>query len=324
MRQASLLLILTMGLVAAAGCTRTIYLEQETAPGSVPTGSVPTASVARPTAPPAPQAPKRPAPAVGVVRPAEQVVESGGVALPPEKAVEIRRRFAEAYAAKDSPRMAVYLNRGLSDEVRQWVIANWRISSGESSHALDIVQTGAATAVRERDAATEAGRSANAVHAGLGGADIPVTDRWIWTFEDGFRGPFESVGKVIDRALIMRNVAAASGLQGEVTAPISVKQTEMEALGKYADILIEVRMARDDIGAVARAEAKEVATGVSLGRVTTATWGDLNRTVTSTRTVATESGYRDVVETVSVPPTLEDIAKRLALELMDKLAAKWE
>jgi hypothetical protein len=153
---------------------------------------------------------------------------------------------------------------------------------------------------------------------------MSVSERWLWSFEDGFRSPFEDVGKVVDRAIILRAMGAATGKQSDIRATVSVKQTEMDALSKLADVLIEVRIAKDASGVLFRAEAKETRTGISLGRVTSADWGDMARTTTVTKVISTDSGYKTVQTSETTYPPVSAIARRLSIELMEKLASRWE
>jgi hypothetical protein len=240
-------------------------------------------------------------------RPA-QLVRSGGIQLSDEDIERAKSHFSQAYAARGKPRLAFYLNRGLSPEVREWLTDHWQIASGEANDkGLSV-----------------GGLSTTVHHDGLGGDDVAATDAWLWEFEDGFRRPFEELAQVVDRTVMMRNVAAESGQQADIRATISVKQVETDALTKYADVLIEVRMADDANGVVFRAEAKDIKSSASLGRVTSVAWGDLTERLTSNHTIATDSGYENVSETITRYPPVAAIAQRLSIELMGDMAEHWD
>ena len=86
-------------LVLLSGCVKTVYLEQET-----PAGAVPRARVEPP--------PSLEQGLQGAYAANTMVEEGAGVEA-------VAERFRGAYLKAQQPRMAVYLNRALSDEVRE-------------------------------------------------------------------------------------------------------------------------------------------------------------------------------------------------------------
>ncbi len=103
-------------LFAFCGCARTVYMDDETPPGQVP--------------PPAP--PRIPPPREPQIEPPQRDTSSEARHLDragpdleddmyaPDLSAGTIERFKIAYAGKNSPRIAVFLNRQLSDEVREW------------------------------------------------------------------------------------------------------------------------------------------------------------------------------------------------------------
>ncbi len=215
-------------------------------------------------------------------------------------------RFQKAYDASGKPRIAVFLNRALSDEVRDWAMddgwvfyaettgkGGWR---GEGYYVEPVDESGARPSPREY---------------------------WMWAFEDGFIEPFTETGaKLIDRATILRLTAAQEqGKQGTLR-PLAPKKVETNALVGYADIFIEVLISTDPkslFGHVFKATAKEVKTGRLLANVTSVSW---ERDAAQEEYVGTPHGYKKVKKTAK-PPKLQETARTLALETLSAVARTW-
>ncbi len=141
----------------------------------------------------------------------------------------IGKTFARAYVAAGKPRLVVYLNRELSDEVREWVTDTRELSViGSPSAGKAFIQQGlSATQVRDHND-TDAS---------------PDTD-WQWQFEEAVLEPLLNHGvRIVDRTLINRTVAAKLD-QSDSTKPLALKQIEMNALSQFADLLVEIRINR--------------------------------------------------------------------------------
>jgi len=214
-------------------------------------------------------------------------------------------RFEKAYKAAGRPRIAILLNRSLSDEVRDWAMddgwvfyaettgkGGWR---GEGYYVERVNETGARPSPREY---------------------------WMWAFEDGFTKPFvESDATLIDRATILRLTAAKEQGSLGTLRPLAAKKIEMDALTGYADVFVEVLISTDPssvYGSVFKATAKEVKTGKVLANVTSASW---ERDATQEEYIGAEHGY--VKARRCKPPKLQLTARTLALETMSAMARMW-
>jgi hypothetical protein len=297
------------------GCT---YVEQPTPPGQVAPLPPPPARVepvkpyrnpnVQPTAPP-------PEPVASA-----QATGTGQAQAGPLMSPAAQKEFDRVYRKKDSPRLAIFLNRSLSDEVREWRTTDRAVLSVKGE------------CTRQEGDRTE-------TYKGPGGASAygqtHISDRartspgeaWMWRFEEGFLGPFLDIGaKIIDRATIMRLTAAASGRQGSAYDPIAVKKIEMDSLTGKADLFIEILIRRapnSTLGYEFKASAKEVNTGLIRANVTTLDWN--YGIETREKVVATSTGYKFVEdEDASRLPEINIVSRDLALALMRSLAANWQ
>jgi len=145
----------------------------------------------------------------------------------------------------------------------------------------------------------------------------------MWAFEDGFLQPLTDANvKIVDRATIMRLVAADEQDKGGALAPLAVKQIEVDALRGYADIFIELLITaspKAQYGYAFKATAKDVKTGTLIANVTSVNWKYLPER--ERKILAGRSDYQVVVERKL--PTLDDVASTLALELMSSMVRHW-
>lgn len=315
MKTTSLLIVLSVVGLCLVGCTTVRYMETETPPGQIP--APPPAPIAPPHqssyVPPAPsqQGPEFVSNASGMR--AETTLE----VYTSDLSAGTITRFRAAYGAKKNPRIAVLLNRQLSDEVREWVTDSRLVLAGGYSETK--------TVAGEKTEQTEAtgGISGYSQQQAESGARPSPNERWMWAFEDGFIQPFlQSGAKMVDRATIVRLAAASSGQQGSAYAPISVKKVEMNALKGYADIFVEILVSRSPsslYGYEFKASAKEVNTGIIIANVTSLRWRPEDRK--QREVYATSQGY-EVVDSVKIPP-VEDIASDLSLDFMNALTRAW-
>ena len=318
MKTTSLLIVLSVAVLCLGGCRTVRYLETETPPGQVP---------APPPAPIAPIAPPQQssyvAPAQGQQGP-EFVGDASGMraettreAYTSDLSAGTMARFRAVYGAKKDRRIAVLLNRQLSDEVREWVTDSRLVLAGGYSKTMTV--SGEKT---EQTDVTAGISGYSQQHTDTGARPSP-NERWMWAFEDGFIQPFlQSGAKMVDRATIVRLAAASSGQQSSAYAPMSVKKVEMDALKGYADIFVEILISRSPsslYGYEFKASAKEVNTGIIIANVTSLRWRpeDGKRR----EIYATSQGY-EVVDSVRIPP-VEDIASDLSIDLMNALASAW-
>jgi len=315
-------LFLVLILVFAFGCSKkVVYMETDTPPGQVP-----------PPPPPPPPPPSQPAPP-----PEQQSYEPGMEASRPGDVASFERsrmapedapprhelsagtmeRWRELYNKKEKPRIAVFLNRELSDEVREWVTDSRAVISAEARKTR--TKDGSKT---ETDASGGVSAYSQTHDEQLG--RVAPRERWMWAFEDGFLEPFLSSGtRMVDRATIMRLTASASGNQGSAYSPMTVKKVEMDALKKHADLFVEILVTRSPsslYGYEFKAVAKEVKTGIISANVTSLRWRPEERRRTDV--MATSQGY-EIVETVEIPP-VHEISTDLALDLMNAFIRNWE
>jgi hypothetical protein len=243
-------------------------------------------------------------------------------------------RFGAAYAAAKKPRIAIYLNRVLSDEVREWITPSRIVISGKGeevsvgSGATIVIPSGA---VVETAPGAKANGSGDAERGVAAYRQTHTEDQhrekpeevWMWQFEDNFLQPLLKAGAIlVDRATILRLVAAASGTQSDAYMLEAVKQTEMRALVDHADILVELLVTRDHVspsGYAFRATAKDTRTGMIVGSVTKT--GRDYRYEKSFEAVAGPAGYE--IERGSGALILENISQELAIDLMNSMSHTW-
>ena len=318
-----------VSILGMGGCTQ--YLEEETPPVEV-SSAQPIPAANRGSAPPAGAARAAPAgssyspyigkPLSGAVQPVTEETYAGSIA-----------RFRELYQAAESPRVAVYFNRALSDEVREWrtpgreVIAGVgeRVSVGGGPTVVTpqgtVVEGGGTTV----EGSTDTNRGVTTYsqqHVEQARRQDPE-EAWMWRFEDNFLQPFMKAGaKTVDRATILRLVAASNANSSDPYSVTSVKSIEMKALGDLADVFVEILIRRDHAspsGYAFRATAKETRTGIVVGSATKT--GRDYRYEKSYEVVSTESGYE--LNRSSAALVLENVSQELAIDLMNSMANSW-
>lgn len=330
-----------------SSCVTRVFEEEIT-----PAGSVPQAEMAPDAR--APLGRSSPAGAIGRSTPSSGQVDVGQYGAEKkadlDKHLEIVRRFATAYQAAGAPRIAVFLNRELSADVREWRSDGRLVISGAGSLKAEAAAVGASHATAPGTSATSvAGEGAIVEGQSDGdGASIAAqqfqyedvrsapSEEWMWKFEEGFLRPLiEANAKMIDRATIMR-LSADYEVVDDKHNPASVKKVEIDALKNHAEIYVELLVtasSESPYGYVFRCVAKEVDTGIIVTNVTSipieeprlvATMGGVaerQRAAGTTREiiVETEEGFEVQVD---VPP-LRVASESLALEMMTSLAQRW-
>jgi hypothetical protein len=225
--------------------------------------------------------------------------------------------FERIYAANKHPRIAVFLNRSLSDEIREWQSDSRVVISEEKYKEKSNTKQEKESSLKKDATSVSIEKSTDSKNR-ISSPD----EQWMWSFENGFMQPFmQAKAKLIDRATILRLIATKTDKKIDAQS-ISVKQAEMEALKGYADIFVEILVSRAPsslYGYELKATAKEVNTGRIIANVTSLRWKESD--LRKRRVIATEKGYK-VVEQKLLPP-LEDIASNLAIELMNALIQTW-
>jgi hypothetical protein len=228
--------------------------------------------------------------------------------------------FDRAYKAAGSPRLAVFFNRTLSDEVREWrtdirgvVAISGDVTASDGEKRSTFKGPGGISAYAQTHVENDTLRA------------YPADESWKWRFEQGFLDPLiDARARVVDRATIMRLEAAASGRQGSAYNPMAVKKVEMDALLGKADLFVEILVQRDpqsDVGYVFKATAKEVKTGFVLANVTSLDW---DYRPVQKKIIATDRGYEITSEPLDAQlPGIDVVADDLSLALMRSLANRW-
>lgn len=318
--------------------SNTVYLEQST-----PAGAVPPPRPVKPIVSPAPEA--------STVRP---VVEP---AVTPTPGVEFdlaRRDFEQAYRRAGSPRLAVYFNRELSDEVREWIpddavtqvstyhethrqsasgSGEFKIrgqgelqpprGSKEPAQPFSIDASGHGSGRMQAQSETRAESSDTVLRQAYigptGGREDP-REAWKWEFEDTLTNKLLSArANLVDRAMIFRLMAKNSPQNFGLSGSISTNINEISALEKYADILVEMLVTEAPGTAVGydfRATAKEVKTGRLVG--TAYVRGSESLQAPQSRIVAGPNGYQR--ETIRQVPTVYDVSSLLATRLLRSMS----
>ncbi|MFQ5417323.1 MAG: hypothetical protein ACE5FL_09785 [Myxococcota bacterium] len=246
---------------------------------------------------------------------------------------EILDEFKSAYRAIGSARLSIYLNRKLSDDVREWNVV-LGITRAES-------EATARTSDETAELTEQMGSGEMQIHSGPApdGSRSSPRETWMWEFEHGFMKPFlETRCRLIDRATILRLTAADAVRPGEEYAIPATKRIETQALRGHVDVFIELlvtRSASSPHGYEFRATAKEVDKGQILADVTSL--GRESRRVIRVRgdgyeivpgrsrpsareLFVTDHGY----EVVDKLPTVGEASRELALQLMQELAYSWQ
>ncbi|MFQ5353110.1 MAG: hypothetical protein ACE5D3_08555, partial [Candidatus Binatia bacterium] len=228
--------------------------------------------------------------------------------------------FRGIYGEKGRPRVAVFLNRELSDDVRDWSVAGRAVVAFDGHETRQ--RPGAPEATSEKFNGAVGIAAVVEEEAGDSGKrDLGAGEAWSWAFEDGFVQPLLQAGvRVVDRATIVRLAGAES--THSATQPAPAKKIEINALKEHADIFIEVLIARSPFstnGFEFKATAKEVQSGLVLANVTSMNWAAharRGRTI-----VATADGYK--VARQLAPRDAGVVASHLAIDLVSELARTW-
>lgn len=233
----------------------------------------------------------------------------------PGVSAEKINRFSSAYRHAGRPRIAVFFNRSLSDEVREWQTDSRSVVSGSGE---TITKTDATTKTVKGPVSRYEQK-----HLGLGGDRGQTAETDMWVIENEFSQPLLQSGAIlIDRATILRLTASKRG-EDNAYEPVAVKKIEMDALLNKADIFIEILLLRtksNPPGFEYRAVAKEVKTGRILANVTSL---QKDKKEPRKKIIASERGYEIVADTHGDVFDSKDGARFLAAGMMDSLATIW-
>ncbi len=265
--------------------------------------------------------------------------------------------FKLAYKRAGSPRIAVFWNRELTDQLSQWYADKRVVRTSEQAghvdarrdppkaaaapgynrsvrggaHALEaqyFADCQAALKERGADGSSKRGYAPELCYEVLQ-RPAPTGDDMggkakEFEFSAGFMDPFIGVSaKMLDRAAIMRIVQRNNARRaGTELVPDSVT-VETDALIGYADYVAEVVYSSDpqsQLGVEFLVSVKQVASGrVAAMFRTDATPADLPPP--STRWAATASGFEQRTTYASASP--RQVGEQLALETMEALSRAW-
>ena len=228
------------------------------------------------------------------------------------------KRFSDSYKSQHSPKLAIFLNRTLSDDVREWTTSERSVIAGSGS-----VTSSSETPLRYRE---ETVKGPVAVYRqqenGVQEARDNTSESYLWELEAGFMQPFLNAGaKLVDRATILRLVSKNSD-QGIAHEVIETKKNEMNALLNHADIYIEILVTRTHSAPGAyefKAVAKEVKTGRVLG-IASSLDRDMEKE-RSRKIVTTSEGYKIV--DAPKKAKVKNVSSDVALELMNSMVTGW-
>lgn len=245
-------------------------------------------------------------------------------------------RFASAYVAAGSPRVAILYNQTFSNQIQSWTMESKNVfqefsgvnveAQGSSVTAVDTSSGGGISATQSSGSVTGAkvdrAESFNE-YRGASGRRGFSSEYAQWTFEEGFTKPFLAAGvKVVDSSLIMHTTGRNEGAAAE-KQHISDVNLNVDSIKQHADWVVEVLMAPDGrsaTGYLFRATVKRLSDGQVLGSAMTSL-DDFKRTREKTKVVATEGGYRFVPDD-SGKPTLDEYAQSVAIRLLTDLTPK--
>lgn len=266
----------------------------------------------------------------------------GAGAQPAPEAVEVRllpsldaapaeKRFAAVYGKAGRPSIAIFFNRTLSDDVREWVEPARTVTTTNQTTAAAAGRNGGVV-VQEKSTSTTTTKPA---HTSVTEARDPVTERMAWQIESSFSRPLLGQGaRLVDRATIMRLVALASGKQTDPNHDFAIKHVEMSALVGHADYYVELLVLESPastLGYDLRAVVKGVKNGQIIADLTTASWtfNPIPPTPPPTRrAVTTKNGY-EYEEVPSPPPrvirpTTTEVATRMGVHALNEIAIALE
>ncbi len=305
-------LVPVVGVFLLAGCTTTRYVEQVTYPSRV--------------ASPVPQARAQIHPLTTSLmdgntierdysKPAQPVMNNNVKA--PVTTYRGNAVFSKTYKRVKKPKIALFLYRELTSEVLDHESPERLVFAGQyNKNKGNLI------------IAKQNNRNLDKGSRYLGSND------WSWRFEDKLMNDLLVSGvRLVDRATIMRLVAAKEEVYKDSTGMLSVKKIEMDALKGYADILLEVLVypAKNknrmyDV----RLMAKKVKTGDIIATVST-TGIDLIEDIPEEETVENEfdkivpigSGYRKVKKQWPVEKTALWVSEHLKNNLANYWSAHY-
>jgi len=286
-------------LASVSGCS-TVYMEQETQPGQV--------------AEPIPQLQRQPL--------TTSLIDSGTMErenLLADSAYYNQQQpgvsetsFQEAYAKAKNPKIALFLYRQLSQDILDYE------SSQRLAFSADNKKDGHSNLVIAKQ---------NDYNIDKGVRYLTATD-WMWSFENQLIDDFLASGvNIVDRATVMRLVAADVDVAKDSTGMLSGKKIETDALTGYADIFIEIlALPSKDYQRryEYRALAKRIDNGQLIATVTTLGRDTEDFSFSGTESIANVSdNIEPSKRQIQNAEKAENIARWLGWEIRNKLVSYW-
>jgi hypothetical protein len=265
--------------------------------------------------------------------------------------------FAEAYVRQGKPRIALFMNRGLSDTINTWSASSRAIKTRTGNVTIE---AGCASMQDKPQARSmgknDMGRYSQPVlvqdlhEASLDsrkGRNVSRYDRMkviveddslvlftqekndvgeereafaetvMWDVENGFLSPFLKAGANMVDRSSIMRLFANSK---DPSFELDAKRIEISSLQKFADIFVELMMTETNDDYVLKAVAKQVATGRILALADSRNV-DFSSSKDSKEYVATSQGYEVVDPEDEV--TIRDVSFELARALMQSLSHTW-
>jgi hypothetical protein len=251
-----------------------------------------------------------------------RVLEPPAVQVP-DRSQEIVDEFQAAYRAAGAPRIALFWNVVLSDQVAEGTTSSSRVR-GETTQTVSRLEqetAGEAGSSRlvdgdsRRNVDLTVNRTSRTTDSAKRGT--PFAERDVWLLEGAFtKALMEGGAELIDRNLMMRITAG----QLEAGKDRDQRTVEAKALMGKADVLLEVLLTRDvdsPLGWGFRCTLREISTGRLKGSFYTKAIPEMPKPPAQYQ--ATNKGF----ERVEMRPvvTVDHVGKRLALDAMGELPA---
>lgn len=248
------------------------------------------------------------------------VLEPPPATQAPDRSKEIVEAFQSAYRAAGAPRIALFWNVVLTDQVAEGTTSSSRVR-GETNRTVNRLEqqtqgeAGSSRLVDGDDRRTSdvtVNRTSRATDSAKRGT--PFAERDAWLLESAFtKSLMEGGADLIDRSLITR--ITAPDVQADDR---SQRTVEAKALVGKADVLLEVLLTRDTdspLGWGFRCSLREISTGRLKGSFYTKAIPELAKP--PARYVATNRGFEPAIEKPVI--TIDEVGRKLALDAMDSL-----
>jgi hypothetical protein len=241
-----------------------------------------------------------------------------------------RRQFAATYVAAGSPRIALFWNMSLSEDVVDHKVSRTSVQGGttRSSNSLEKKTAGEAGSATLRDgdekSTTNTTTTSGEMVTNKDKRNAPLAESDAWKLETAFATAMRTANvHFIDRSTIIRMTHAQQGKD----ATSDSHTIEAKALLGRADMFMEVLMAKDNeapLGWGFRVSLTDINTGTQLASFYSTAVPNLGP-APKPYFVATNKGFEKVTPQ-QVSATVEDIGHALArdamLDLQGSLPAK--